>query len=1593
MAEEFISLGSVTGEGQAPDQPEQLISLAAGTDPLAPPIGREEATRRALVAGIATSGTFLGLSPEEYVNTVESGGEQRIRDQMKAEIEQKDAEEKVKRVQSIATTEGPVTDEDALVLRDVNVPSFVNADTVIEREYARNLTNRIATNFLDPDNPWNKGLREDNTPTLDKLSLAQDVMTKQEIVKRRLGELQEAKKNQSWVDWGLDVVEQAIPGKTQFDYYRAGAGLGLFTGNTKEEVRKELLALPPDEFTTRFSEIFDKLRELNPLTAEEFAEDILSFTKEKQFLDNAFAALDAADVALTLGAGSVARKALRAGAKEAAKEGGEAAVKQVEKEAAKTEVNEAVRGAVTANAEARAGASVADVLEKGGLSKEAIGVRVQKFLKDLQSESTSVSESVVRVLEKLPTAFNPESVLRGGFGSLTRDAALRIVEGIERSGVEALQMLSRVNVERLSEEAADLARKLAKDDFVTDHPTINNTIIDVADLPADPLSNIYEVKFLLGDTNGALFNSRPDAEKAAEFYGLRKGTYDIEQSGSIFAISTKQQVDESKEGLYKALSTGDNSAKESTFIGRLFSRIRTPNETLSRQEMGQVNLANLRYRNVLDRLSELAIPKSELPNKGKDLERILIKNRDELGPQGRGIYYDTVNELETSYRATLGRNPTEKEVEAYFRTRQLNDIDFFVRNMTIYKEKVTRGLKKFEFNTEETKVALEGKVIDSFDEPRDILNIVMFVNGKYEPLTRATLFKKKRGDTLRNHVNEFVKKNNLQIVKIDNPNNKVFKDVLGGDSQPYEYVLTDRLLSGPIDPVQVNVRAGGHVIYKHQWNVSMPVIHKGRDGINFYEGDKTILNLPSRAQAQEWTQKLRDAVKAKTTLSPQDYQDYLIRNIPRELHKAVGAIDDADLLQTIQFGQKAGDVFDYSKKFGGMFKDMAERRSTIADEVGRKFLGAKEDFTAATVDGFDVRRADLIDPSESLVRGLNQATKEWFYSDVRTSFAKDFVERFGHLLDGTKDELVRHPIYHLYNGVIDPKKATDASQVEVARAFQARAKRLMGVASPQETMIEGVKTKALDMVYKSVGDKFPEWYRDRAVFSAKDPTEFFRAVAYHSTLGLFNLTQVAVQAGTFVHMFALSPGYAMKAMVANAVGIPLNFTRNPDIWKKAAKMSGMREDHFLEAFKAMDDVGWNRVGREHMLQDAMEPPKWDSGFGDKFLHAGTAFFRSIESSMRQGAWWISYQEWRAANPLLKLDNREIQKILARADTLTVNMTNASNSALQSGVLSIPGQFYGYAMRMMEQFTGKQLTRAEKARLFTVYSAVYGLPAGISAGTMIPVYEQMRGAALERGMEGDKVADVVVNGLYQQVVEGILGKDYSVGKRYAPGGVNLISDFVSGDKSAAEIMFGAAGGFVTRMTPAASNFASTLYETLKGESAEFRPLLNDLGNVFRQISSVNIAAQAVFMVNYHKYYSKNGEYLTDADGWDAFAKGVLGLDPQAVTDHYLRVTKMRDWEEAKKEGRKQLVPLMAQLAAAENDEQRKIIGARIQAVVIGSGLSPNEAYSAYGNALDKGISPSLPKTEQDFLNKAPPNRQKAIEDKYRTQPPTESEEVR
>jgi len=84
-----------------------------------------------------------------------------------------------------------------------------------------------------------------------------------------------------------------------------------------------------------------------------------------------------------------------------------------------------------------------------------------------------------------------------------------------------------------------------------------------------------------------------------------------------------------------------------------------------------------------------------------------------------------------------------------------------------------------------------------------------------------------------------------------------------------------------------------------------------------------------------------------------------------------------------------------------------------------------------------------------------------------------------------------------------------------------------------------------------------------------------------------------------------------------------------------------------------------------------------------------------------------------------------------------NMTKASRSSLQTGVLSAPSQFLGYQLRILELMTGKRLSIADKARMFGVYGAAYGLPVSTGLVSVFPFTENIKTYALQHGyVEGE-----------------------------------------------------------------------------------------------------------------------------------------------------------------------------------------------------------------------------------------------------------------
>jgi len=101
-----------------------------------------------------------------------------------------------------------------------------------------------------------------------------------------------------------------------------------------------------------------------------------------------------------------------------------------------------------------------------------------------------------------------------------------------------------------------------------------------------------------------------------------------------------------------------------------------------------------------------------------------------------------------------------------------------------------------------------------------------------------------------------------------------------------------------------------------------------------------------------------------------------------------------------------------------------------------------------------------------------------------------------------------------------------------------------------------------------------------------------------------------------------------------------------------------------------------------------------------------------KKSVRLGAWYTAYREFREIHPTGAVTNTQRAEILNRADLLTANMSRASNSQLHTGVASLTTQFLTYQLRTTELMLGNRLTTGAKLRMAAVYAGLYGMPGAL-----------------------------------------------------------------------------------------------------------------------------------------------------------------------------------------------------------------------------------------------------------------------------------------
>ena len=1075
---------------------------------------------------------------------------------------------------------------------------------------------------------------------------------------------------------------------------------------------------------------------------------------------------------------------------------------------------------------------------------------------------------------------------------------------------------------------------------------------------------------------------------AEDILGLDKDAFKIVQKGDNFFIQAFVPIDETTP-LFRAQLVAAAPTPLS-YRNMLGSLLFGNDEQVSAAFRANAKVSVLAQNNYSAFAKEIFKPiRTGMTRKQKkDLEHYLETQRvherfDAAGNfQGVGRFDDTVGQFERNFEKVNGRFPEANETLGYFTYRQLNDLDLLTNNFGVYRDKARQGIQQHILQVESltdvsadglprlvSAEAMEGKAI-GFDEMQIAGDTrVLFHNPVSPDLNGRSLTKLHIGSELGEaelsaRVKEILEDGG-QLIKLNGDGQrvaeKVFAKDLAGDIP--DFIVTARSETKPLALSQIPNSPGGHNIYPDG-----SFLKQGRlvpTATDFrYAGDRAIVNLPFHPDAVKLAKTMEDI---RSLLKIQDGK--LLITDSTAFRAAVARTPfGVSRVKKWFTPNKQGesflspDVKIYAARSG-------ERTSKLADNYREGLLGrsvrvkknsldegVSTDFTThrdrplptvvnkGTEDSplYDVRKTQFVPPFATLQQSLDTIAANRFMDDFKFRAQDQFFAEFGDLLEDVGEVSgLQHALFNPLDAALNGKLKTvgvDAKRLTAARGQQRILKQILGLESDTQRSIRQNFQKTIDALYSKLGkhgERAVKLVPDSALPLLQDPAQYMRNMAFHMKLGLFNPVQLWLQAqGSILMVGIAGPKIGWAAAPAAAQFMRLGFTNNKGIIKQFAKNHSKmgkgfswKASEFEEAYLALSESGFMRVGGEQAFRNTQRAARLDRGRAGTFLDKSSMLFDMGEQFNRTMGYAGSYRRWRNANPKAKFDLVAQDLVLDMADTMSGNMTRVSNAAWQKGFLSIPTQFFAYQARiaelMLPKFLGgaSRITTIEKWRMFATFSVMYGVPT--AAGTLtavVPFYDVVREELLKRGLAnpdtGNAVVDEVLFFLHQGFVSTAMrmagfGHDVNFAQRYGPGGLDIFKDWLDGDKSTFEVMTGVSGSVLTDVWQSFEPLRMTIVNAFSGDPVNFKMLALDLSNLVSDVSTGSAMLRFYIGITTEQYYTKNTTLLNDQeqDWLETTITSLTGLTRLDIADDFLRIKLGRIRKAAQREGIKTIGQLL------------------------------------------------------------------------------------
>lgn len=907
----------------------------------------------------------------------------------------------------------------------------------------------------------------------------------------------------------------------------------------------------------------------------------------------------------------------------------------------------------------------------------------------------------------------------------------------------------------------------------------------------------------------------------------------------------------------------------------------------------------------------------------------------------------TPEELHLEYERVRGTPPTDKEIVSYYATKELNDVDWSIRNREAYVKRVRQGY--------ETIRITDGAELDTGRRNGIVLSSNELAGKRVFDVEEHTSFSPGSNDA---KLSEKLATGNYSLVRLEGTFTYADEQV--------KYILVNNrsMTRGALERNQLGYRPGGHRLYKDKWFVKQANSIEFKDGTTGWNSPLTHIVAKTKAQADRWAAGMEEARKAYNELvagrmTPAEVEMIISENTTLDLAKfdelvKSGAINRKHAFETLYDRTQPSEMTGVGTQ-NLWIDEIGDGTDQWYATNGRMYYSPKGDHLKNPFDEY----AEILDPFETLQRSINNALTTRALSDYTTFVVEEWARVASPYIK--KGSFGENPDKRrlFMDGIFDEN--AKANQPEFISALETNRDVIKRFMTTQTAEMHGKQMAMRRLAgwlesnkgpQKLIPSKAREYLAGKAMdMLDANPVAAVRGLVFDTQLGFFDPGQFVVQTQTALAAVAIDPVNGARATAMwpaiRLVGTNLKPQVLDYVAKNLKDIHGLDPDEFKDMIRVMMKTGEYDIGG-----DLIELGNWTNrvggsavakGFSD-FRQAGRVVFNEAEKMNRTVAWQLAWKEVRSKQPKLDVDSPQfMQAVKMRANDFGMNMRHASSAGWQKGIMSIPTQFMSYQMRLLENmlpemFGGNpRFTGAQKFRLALSQAFLYG-----AAG--IPIAD-WAADEWKKNRPDDLTPEAwraVTKGFWDTFFYTVSGGeadlDFASRAGIGQGWSQTVEKIIDGDlNSMLSVMAGPTG------TVTGDFFDSFQRVALYGRAGLDGGLITGeafnlvLGDLAANINTLERANKAAMILRYGKTFDrKTGQQIVSATQMEALA-AALGIPLAAEGEIYDMLDETYD----RKDDTKQVAQVLAKIndnffRAMENGDEKGMDSAnKLRAAILQS----------------------------------------------------------